>query len=221
MVAQLRTPDFFETQVASLISGYNQINDALAAHGILPHHTQTTAITDTGTTNLAAVVVLANSAKALFNAHGASASAHPAADATNIVTAADATSADQTAANTLLNDIKTKFNAHIILRASHRAAPTIAELAADLEALKTAYQATLVKIDVATTKLNADGGVTDTNYAVNFASSNPAVAAVNPAIIKAADASDLATSKTLAAAIVIALNRHFAAGAPKIVSTGT
>lgn len=40
----------------------------------------------------------------------------------------------------------------------------------DNASLRTALIATLTKIDVLTAKLNADAGVTDTNYAVNFAS---------------------------------------------------
>ena len=40
----------------------------------------------------------------------------------------------------------------------------------DLTALRTAFVALTAKLDVLTAKLNADGGVTDTNYATNFAS---------------------------------------------------
>lgn len=39
----------------------------------------------------------------------------------------------------------------------------------DLTALRASIVAITAKIDVATTKLNADAGVTDTNYATNFA----------------------------------------------------
>ncbi|PPC86323.1 MAG: hypothetical protein CTY37_06175 [Methylotenera sp.] len=46
----------------------------------------------------------------------------------------------------------------------------IENVLADNTALRTALIATLEKIDVLTAKLNADAGVTDTNYAVNFAS---------------------------------------------------
>ena len=193
----------------AIIAALNELNAALAAFGVLPHHAPTTAVSDTGTTNLAAVVVIANSAKALYGTHIADTGAHVAADATNVITAPDATSADQNAANTLLNDIKAQFNAHIITRAAHRAT-YLGELAADLEALKTAYQASLVKLD-------ADAG---TGLDTNYAATNPAVAAVNPFIIKTADASNLATSKTLAAAIVIALNRHFGAGSSLLTLVG-
>ncbi len=45
----------------------------------------------------------------------------------------------------------------------------------DITALRTAVLAITAKLDVLTAKLNADGGVTDTNYATNFASAcNPA-----------------------------------------------
>lgn len=39
----------------------------------------------------------------------------------------------------------------------------------DLAALRAAFVAMTAKLDVLTTKLNADVGVTDTNYATNFA----------------------------------------------------
>lgn len=40
----------------------------------------------------------------------------------------------------------------------------------DITALRAAIVAITAKIDVLTAKLNADAGVTDTNYATNFAS---------------------------------------------------
>lgn len=40
----------------------------------------------------------------------------------------------------------------------------------DLTALRAAFVALTAKLDVLTAKLNADAGVTDTNYATNFAS---------------------------------------------------
>jgi hypothetical protein len=46
---------------------------------------------------------------------------------------------------------------------------------ADNTALRASFLLLTAKIDVLAVKLNADGGVTDTNYAVNFASTtNPA-----------------------------------------------
>lgn len=47
---------------------------------------------------------------------------------------------------------------------------------ADSVALRTAFLALTAKLDVLTAKLNADAGVTDTNYAVNFASTLDPVA---------------------------------------------
>jgi len=47
----------------------------------------------------------------------------------------------------------------------------------DLAALRASIVALTAKIDVLAAKLNADAGVTDTNYAVDFAS------AVNPAAL--------------------------------------
>jgi len=45
----------------------------------------------------------------------------------------------------------------------------------DIAAQRTAIVALTAKLDVLTAKLNADAGVTDTNYATNFASTiNPA-----------------------------------------------
>lgn len=41
---------------------------------------------------------------------------------------------------------------------------------ADSVALRAAFVALTAKLDVLTAKLNADGGVTDVNYAVDFAS---------------------------------------------------
>lgn len=145
-----------------LLAAFNELNTALAGAGLLPHHAPTPTLADTGTADLAAVVVIANALKALYNAHGANVGAHVAVDATNVITSPDTTSADQTATNTLLNEIKSDFNAHIALVASHRMV-----LGAGVATLLT----------VATT-----------------------------------DASDLATSKALAAALLLALNRHFSSG---------
>lgn len=47
----------------------------------------------------------------------------------------------------------------------------------DIAAQRTAILALTAKLDVLTAKLNADSGVTDTNYATNFAS------AINPAAL--------------------------------------
>jgi uncharacterized protein YlxP (DUF503 family) len=152
-------------EVQALVDAHNEMNAALAAQGLMPHHAPCAAVADTGTADLAAVQVLANALKAAYNLHVADTGAHVAADATNVTTAAAAS--DQSTSNTLLNELKADFNAHIALAAAHRTV-----LGAGVATLLT----------VATT-----------------------------------DASDLATSKALAAALLLAFNRHFAAGSSLIV----
>jgi hypothetical protein len=50
----------------------------------------------------------------------------------------------------------------------------------DLAALRTSFVALTAKLDVLTAKLNADAGVTDTNYATNFAATlDPAALELN------------------------------------------
>ena len=51
----------------------------------------------------------------------------------------------------------------------------------DLTNLRTAFVALTAKVDVLTAKLNADAGVTDTNYATDFAST------LNPAALQLTD----------------------------------
>ena len=48
--------------------------------------------------------------------------------------------------------------------------PVLDAVLADMTAMRAAIVAITAKLDVLTTKLNADAGVTDTNYATNFAS---------------------------------------------------
>jgi len=64
-------------------------------------------------TDLTTAIALLNAIKADYNTHRASTTYHYAADSTNSVATADAT--DQASADTLGNDIKAKFNAHIQL----------------------------------------------------------------------------------------------------------
>ncbi len=54
--------------------------------------------------------------------------------------------------------------------------------AAKYDALVTAYNASLAKIDVLTTKMNADTGINDTDYATNFAATNPGVGGAATAV---------------------------------------
>lgn len=65
----------------------------------------------TALTTEAHVVARANAIKTWYEAHRASTTYHPTADATNTIAASDAT--DQSSANTLLNELKTDINAHI------------------------------------------------------------------------------------------------------------
>ena len=81
-------------------------------------HADFTAIeTNVDAAALPAVLVLANSLKARFNAHIANLNAHVIADAVNVIAAVNAT--DQATAQTLLNELKTDFNAHILLATVH------------------------------------------------------------------------------------------------------
>lgn len=64
---------------------------------------------------------------------------------------------------------------HADLSASTQTGTLHATVLADLTALRNAVVAMNAKLDVLTAKLNADAGVTDINYATNFASTlNPA-----------------------------------------------
>lgn len=62
-------------------------------------------------TQLAAASVIANAVKTAYGTHLAAASVHFNNDATNTISAANAT--DQSSLNTLLNELKTDLNAHI------------------------------------------------------------------------------------------------------------
>ena len=78
----------------------------------------------TATSVLAKVNALSNDLKAKYNAHRVRlASVHTAADNTNVVDAANATT--KATAITLLNQIKAKFNAHCALTPAHGAADAV------------------------------------------------------------------------------------------------
>lgn len=85
---------------------YNTHLDSDAAHKIKDPKPALTAAT-----TLATAITLANAIKADYNTHRASTTYHYNADATNVITSADAT--DQASAITLANEIKTDLNAHI------------------------------------------------------------------------------------------------------------
>lgn len=71
----------------------------------------TAAVTLPQATILDEAVALANQLKSVYNTHRASTTYHYTADSTNAVTADNAD--DQTTLNTLLNEMKGDFNAHI------------------------------------------------------------------------------------------------------------
>ncbi|NUP13763.1 MAG: hypothetical protein HOW73_47610 [Polyangiaceae bacterium] len=85
--------------------------------------------------DLPSVIARANAIKATYNAHIASAcnattgvGAHIAADATNVVSSANAS--DQATANTLLNEIKADYNTHIASTSFHPTADATNAIAA-------------------------------------------------------------------------------------------
>lgn len=93
---------------------------------VLPHLADTLAHTVADDTNLPSETVqelvssivslptardVANGLKAALNAHFTESGVHPADDVTRTITSPDAT--DQSSLNTLLNELKTDFNAHI------------------------------------------------------------------------------------------------------------
>lgn len=104
--------------------GSNFHYDKLATVGGTDFHTPTfTAITidKANGTTLPTTIALANQLKYVLNAHMAdglpTGSVHAVVDSVNPITAADAS--DQTTVNTLLNQIKTKFNAHLTQATVH------------------------------------------------------------------------------------------------------
>ncbi len=77
------------------------------------HKVTSTLISTADATDLATGITLGNALKAAYETHRASTTHHYTADATNTITADDAT--DQSSLNTLLNELKTDINAHILL----------------------------------------------------------------------------------------------------------
>jgi hypothetical protein len=61
--------------------------------------------------DLATAITALNAIKGFYNTHRASTTYHYNADSTNTITSADAT--DQSSANTLANELKTDFTAHV------------------------------------------------------------------------------------------------------------
>ncbi len=169
MAASRNIPDLPRSVSEGMRDAYNELNAALAAQGLLPHHAATTAVADTGTADLAAVQVLANALRTAYEAHRVNTDAHAASDTANVIAAAAAT--NLATSITLLNELKADFNLHIARTAAHR---------------------NIIGAGVATQLL-----VTTT------------------------DAIDLATSQALAAALLLAYNRHAAAGAKLVAFTSS
>jgi hypothetical protein len=92
--------------------------------GLIIHADASPVITTPAATILSDTITLANACQGFYNTHIASAcdatlgtGIHMAADATDVSMAAVAS--DQGTVNTLLNDIKTQFNAHLLLATTH------------------------------------------------------------------------------------------------------
>jgi hypothetical protein len=123
---------------------------------------------------------------------------HAAADATNVIAAADAT--DQGTANTLLNELKTDFNAHRVIVGSSE------HIGADVTNTVTAADAT----DLATsiTLVNEIKAAYNAHLALNGATGHYGPDVVNT--VPVADAADLAGVVALANAIKVAYTAHIA-----------
>jgi hypothetical protein len=103
--------------------------------GLVFHADASTAISAADATTVPTVIALANAIRASYVLHIASVvsattgqGAHIAADETNVLVAPVAT--DQDTANTLLNDVKAKYNAHRVLTSSHPVADATNAIAA-------------------------------------------------------------------------------------------
>lgn len=129
MTAARTTPNLPATKQDACIAAINEMQNAQASQGLLPHYCRAdgTAAVATALEALQALaaatttptaVAVVNALKTLHNAHLASTDAHVSADSTN--TASSATATDEASAITLANELKTDFNAHIILDANHR-----------------------------------------------------------------------------------------------------
>lgn len=103
----------------ALIVAYNLHIADLLAHGAADA-TNTVASTYADVINLATAITAANQLKAAYNAHRSQSGVHPNDDSGHETTASDAT--DQSSLNTLLNELKGDFNAHI---ASGLSAPSL------------------------------------------------------------------------------------------------
>lgn len=107
------------TLTKALIYAYGVHIADLLAHDAADS-TNTVASTTDDVINLATAITAANQIKAAYNAHRAQSGVHPNDDSGHQTTSSDAT--DQSSLNTLLNELKSDFNAHI---ASGLSAPSL------------------------------------------------------------------------------------------------
>lgn len=129
MTAARTTPNLPATKIDAIVAATNEMQNALASQGLLPHYCRADG-TSAVSTALAALQALAaattegtavaavNACKALHNAHLASTDAHVSADSTNTSSSSNAT--NEATAITLANELKGDFNAHVVLDANHR-----------------------------------------------------------------------------------------------------
>jgi hypothetical protein len=114
----INVPNTPPAKIDAIIDYLNNLALRDRSAGGCPHAGFTALVTTPNAlTLLSEVMTLANALKAAYTAHRIDTGAHVAADATNVVAAADAT--DQTSANTLLTELKTDLNAHMALAAAH------------------------------------------------------------------------------------------------------
>ena len=127
MPAVRLTPNLPGSKIDAIIAAENELQNALASQGLLPHSCRAEGAIATALTALQALaaatttptaVAAANAIRTLYIAHIASTDAHDAADATNTISTAVCT--DEATAITLINEIKGDFNAHVVRDASHR-----------------------------------------------------------------------------------------------------
>lgn len=133
---------------------------------------------------------------------------HTAADSTNTISAADAS--DQATANTLLNELKTDYNAHRAIVGSSE------HIGADATNTVTAADATNLATSI--TLVNEIKAAYNAHLALNGATGHYGPDIVNT--VSVADAADLAGVIALANAIKAAYTAHIAnikAGSPKSV----
>jgi hypothetical protein len=150
----VRNIDAHDPVITAIVAQHNALRTDLKARASLVHLDNNATVDASPTAaDLPTVIVMANALKAEFNAHGAMADAHVAADATNVTTAAAAT--DQATSNTLLTELKADYNAHCAQAGVHinndagtvatADATTLGTSIALANALKAAYNAHIAK----------------------------------------------------------------------------